>query len=88
MKIDFDHWKGAQIGDDIQQQIMFERTLSIMKTFNPTFSKDGNQYCFLYGELPNDCVVGFGDTAFLAMIDFVKNFDSEKAANNPIEQLN
>ena len=79
MKIDFNHWKGAQIGDDILSNIDLERRLSIISALKPSFSKDGNQWCYLYGDLPNDCIVGFGDTPFSAMNDFVNNFYNQKA---------
>ena len=79
MKIDFDHYKGAQIADDIQLNLSEERELQIIRAFQPIFTKDGNQYCFLYGVLPNDCIVGFGDTAQLAMKDFCNNFWMQKA---------
>lgn len=79
MKIDFDHWKGAQIADEIQNQIDLDRKLSIIKALSPAFSKDGNQWCYLYGELPNDGIVGFGDTPNDAMEDFIINFYNQKA---------
>lgn len=79
MKIDFDHWKGSQIGDEISNQLDLEKRLSIISALKPTFSKDGNQWCYLYGELPNDCIVGFGDTPHDAMNDFVMNFYNQKA---------
>jgi len=65
--------------NEILKQQNLERKLSILKALNPKFSKDGNQWCYLYGELPNDCIVGFGDTPYDAMNDFVKNFYSQKA---------
>jgi hypothetical protein len=77
--IDADHHRGNQILDDIQEQIFQNTQLDIIVKLQPSFSKDGNQYCYLYGTLPNDCVVGYGETAYLAMRDFVKNFHSQKA---------
>jgi len=79
MKIDFDHWRGSQIADEVQNQLTLDMQLSVLKALNPTFGKDGNQWSYLYGELPNDCIVGFGDTPYLAMVDFVHNFQSQKA---------
>ena len=52
--------------------------LQIIQALQPRFSQDGNQFCFLYGNLPNDCVVGFGDTPEKAMHDFVCNWYNEK----------
>jgi len=77
--IDADHWKGAQILDEVIAQTQTRSELQIIEMLKPEFSKDGNQYCYLYGTLPNDCIVGFGDTAYLAMADFCKNFYNSKA---------
>lgn len=35
--------------------------------------KDGNQWCFLYGDNIQDGICGFGDTILLAAIDFYRN---------------
>ena len=82
MKIDFDHWQGSQIADVIMRNLNEQSDLQIIQALNPEFSQDGNQYCFLYGELPNDCVIGFGETPLKAMVDFVYNFRSQKAIDN------
>lgn len=76
--IDFDHWKGSQIGDEISNQLDLERRLSIISALKPTLSKEGNQWCYLYGQLTNNCIVGFGDTVHNAMNDFVFNFYNQK----------
>lgn len=81
--IDADHWKGAQILDEIQAAIQEKKELQVIESLKPEFSKDGNQFCYLYGNLPNDCIVGFGDTPYLAMVDFVNNFYSQKPLTNP-----
>ena len=77
--IDFNHWKGSQIGDDIQTLIYEKSNLQIVETLKPVFSLDGDQYCFLYGSLPNDCILGFGETPLLAVQDFCNNFRFQKA---------
>lgn len=77
--IDADHWKGAEILSEISNQVQIRSDLQLIEMLKPEFSKDGNQYCYLYGNLPNDCVVGFGDTAYLAMTDFSRNFYNQKA---------
>lgn len=80
--IDFNHLMGHQIGNEIQNQQDLERSLSVISALKPAFSKDGNQYCYLYGELPEHCVVGFGSTPYEAMEDFVNNFFNQKAVPN------
>jgi len=77
--IDADHWKGSQILDEITVQMQIRSDLQLIEMLKPVFSKDGNQYCYLYGTLPNDCVIGFGDTAYLAMTNFSLNFYTQKA---------
>ena len=83
MKIDFDHYLGNQIGDEIQNQQGLDRRLSIITALKPAFSKDGSRWRYLYGELPNDCIEGFGDTPVSAMEDFVNNFYNQKAVIPP-----
>lgn len=77
--IDFDHWLGSQIGYELMSAAEDLKYLQLIGVLKPEFSQDGNQFCFLYGDMPNDCVVGFGDTAALAMRDFYSNFYNKKA---------
>lgn len=77
--IDADHYLGRQIYDEAVQQQQWDAELALIKALEPEFSSDGNQYCFLYGNLPNDCVIGFGFTAAQAMTDFYRNFHNQKA---------
>lgn len=77
MKIDFEHWLGSQIGYQSMENLEEQSDLQIIQALNPKFSKDGNQWCFIYGEFPNDCVAGFGDTPKKAMQDFCHNFRTE-----------
>jgi hypothetical protein len=42
--------------------------------FKPTLSRDGNQWCFLFGESLAEGVAGFGDTPALAATDFDKQW--------------
>tara|TARA_R110000850_G_scaffold268546_1_gene400194 strand:- start:322 stop:576 length:255 start_codon:yes stop_codon:yes gene_type:complete len=83
MKVDFEHHLGNTIGEEILNQQDLDRRLSIISSLKPSFSKDGNQWCYLYGELPNDYIVGFGDTPHAAMDDFVNSFYNQKAIVPP-----
>lgn len=84
--IDLNHYRGAQLVDTLQNAADTLQHLQLIKMLQPKFGKDGNQYCFLYGELPNDCIVGFGDTPYLAMLDFSHNFYNSKATPNPTKE--
>ena len=41
--------------------------------------KDGNQWCFLYGDNIQDGICGFGKTIFNAALDFYTNIKTEEA---------
>lgn len=41
--------------------------------------KDGNQWSFLYGDNIQEGICGFGDTIFLAAMDFYHNIKTESA---------
>lgn len=77
--LDANHWRVAQLVDELNATASEQRALQVISLLKPILSKDGNQFCYLYGTLPNDCVIGFGDTAGAAMYDFVKNFWSDKS---------
>ncbi len=85
MKIDFDHYKGAQVGDEILNNLQEQRMLQMINLLSPTFSKDGNQFCYLYGENLQIGIAGFGDTPYEAMVDFYKAYTTEKIISKPVE---
>lgn len=76
--LDGEHWRTAQLTEELQAAAAELRTLQFINQIKPTFSVDGNQCCFLYGELPNDCVVGYGDTPWKAAQEFHNNFINRK----------
>ena len=45
-----------------------------VKQTGAVLSLDGNQYCWLFGENLQVGIAGFGDTPYLAMLDFNKAF--------------
>jgi len=69
-----DNYQQQKIASEISENIALEKNLIIIDRLKPKFFTDGEKYCYLLGELPNSCVAGFGDTPYLALIDFVKNF--------------
>jgi hypothetical protein len=46
--------------------------------YRPALSKDGNQWCALYGENLQDGVAGFGDTPEQAMADFDRAWGAQQ----------
>ena len=84
MKIDFDHWQGTQIADIQMAILQTEQDMQLVSMLKPEFTKDGNMYCYAYPSLkglPNDCVLGFGETPLKAAQDFNNNFYNSKAVD-------
>ena len=77
--LDGDHYRTAELVNQLMTNAQIKGCLDLIESLKPKFFKEGNQFCFMYGEMPNDCIVGFGDTAHDAMLDFHKNFYSYKA---------
>lgn len=77
--IDFNHWLGSEIGNQLLSNAQEAHWLQIISNLKPTFGKDGNQFYYIIGEIEQpDCIVGFGDTPYNAMIDFCRCFKSIK----------
>lgn len=49
--------------------------------FRPKLSRDGNQWCALYGDDLMEGVCGFGDSPAGAMTDFDKNWTTQGAGH-------
>lgn len=59
--------------DGLRNGIVVEAAeYNLMAMLKPSVSIDGNKWCVLYGDNLQDGVAGFGDTPYLAMLDFNK----------------
>jgi hypothetical protein len=54
-----------------------ETVLMLIQTMRPKLSKDGNVFCFLYGETLQEGIAGFGETPMKAAFDFCHSFMTE-----------
>lgn len=72
-------YRQSEIYDLQEQKLILEKELLVIEKLKPQFSKDGNQFCFLFGDNLQEGIAGFGETVALAISDFVKNFYIEKA---------
>lgn len=62
--------------------------LLVITMLKPRFGKDGNQYFYILGSLPEpECIAGFGDTPELAMIAFHNEWKGTKTPNNPLTNV-
>lgn len=61
--------------EDAEISIIRERQeYNLLSILKPRIMVDGNAWCILYGENLQDGVAGFGDTAYLAVLDFNKQW--------------
>lgn len=56
----------------IEGQAIQSAEFNLIALLKPRISIDGDQWCVLWGENLQDGVAGFGDTAYLAVLDFNK----------------
>ncbi len=55
----------------INSQTMQEQNeFNLFAMLKPSFQRDGNQWCVLYGESLQSGVAGFGDSLHQAIMDF------------------
>lgn len=52
----------------------FERRREVVNKLKPVLSIDGDMYCLLHGENPQEGIAGFGHTPLEAVQNFVGNF--------------
>jgi hypothetical protein len=77
--IDFNHWLGSEIGYQLLSNAQEAKWLQTISALQPRFGKDGNQFYYIIGGIEQpDCIVGFGETPYKAMIDFCRCFENGK----------
>lgn len=57
-----------------RETLFMNHVLSGIKKLGAKLSKDGDMYCFLYGENLQEGIAGFGKTPMLAAYAFAKEF--------------
>jgi hypothetical protein len=72
-----DHKMTIQHQEKLNYLIM-KQEMHYMQVFNLKPVKDGNQWVVLLGENLQEGIAGFGETPLKAVLDFNKNFASEK----------
>ena len=82
MKVDFEHFRGNDIADLEIRNMEQEAKLNLIRLLNPQFSKDGDQFVYLYGDNLHDGIAGFGSTVSEAVDAFWMAFHNEKAVGN------
>lgn len=67
-------WNETLLQQERLGLIVEEREYLLFKSLSPKVSKDGDQYCVLYGDDLQTGIAGFGVTIYAAIIDFNKQF--------------
>jgi hypothetical protein len=73
-----DTWREAQIHEEIIALIQSQKEKAIFEMLNPKLNLDGNQWCCIWGEMPETYIVGFGDSPALAISDFYSSYFTSK----------
>lgn len=62
---------------DMQGVVERNMKLDLISKLGARFLKDGDQCCWIFGEMPEHYIAGFGDTPEKAMNDFWTNFHKQ-----------
>ena len=61
----------AELQHSIAMETLCLKTdMVLVESLHPTITKDGNQWCVLYGDNLQEGIAGFGETIHKAIIDF------------------
>lgn len=60
---------------------------NLLALLRPAVSIDGNKWCVLYGEDLQNGVAGFGDSPYLAMLDFNAAWQRKLAPATPTPDM-
>lgn len=78
---DYFYAKASRDADQADRQheavmalLIEQREYNLFSTLKPTISKDGDKWCVLYGADLQEGIAGFGDTPYLAILDFNRAF--------------
>lgn len=86
-----EYWSNRLSREQHQQDYVHEAQMNLLvekqeyqkfEMLRPKVSIDGNQWCVLYGENLQDGVAGFGDSLYLAILDFNKSFGAKLTISN------
>lgn len=61
--------------ETIMNAAMVKYEMAVFESLKPMLTKDGNKWLCLLGENIQEGIFGFGDTPYLAILDFNKNFN-------------
>ena len=62
----------------IMDTLVTTNEYNLFSILKPKLTKDGDQWCVLYGTNIQEGVVGFGDTPYLAILDWDKAWNKNK----------
>jgi hypothetical protein len=77
--IDNELWKQNKIVENDIELKDLQKRHTVFKNMDGVLKVDGNKWCAIVGQMPENYVVGFGDTAEEAMYNWWNNWCTEKA---------
>lgn len=74
-----DYWMNRANQDTVNSSLITEarmnywaakQDLALVESLRPTITKDGDQWCVLYGDNLQEGIAGFGGTPYQAILNF------------------
>lgn len=77
--LDANHWRVDNLLTELIQSAEERSRLQLIEMLKPSFSKDGDQYCYLLGANLQEGISGFGKTVSEAVQNFYYSYYNAKA---------
>ena len=74
-----DGWREDQVHQDLMIVIQHQKEREVFQMLSPRIEKDGNQWCVIWGQMPENYIAGFGDTLYQAVASFYSEYCNSKA---------
>lgn len=72
------HYSENAIIEGVHTTMELEQQKHVFQMLNPRLEIDGNQWCCIWGAMPELYIAGFGDTPAQAIRNFVSDYYTSK----------
>lgn len=75
-----DGWREEDIHSEISKTQSLAQYREVFQMLQPSIEIDGNQWCVIWGTMPEKYIAGFGDTLSQAVSNFYNDYLNQKVS--------
>lgn len=76
-----ENWQNQELHDQLMVNAQLQEDKTIFEMMKPRLEIDGNQWCCIWGIMPENYIAGFGDSPCKAISDFCRAWRSPLIIN-------